>query len=372
LRTDTSRRRTRVLLAAAVALAGGVAEAWLAPAASAVPRYTARYEQKCALCHVNPAGGGMRTTYASRKLAPEEIAWLRAKPETLSELEGKLTKEVQIGADLRTFYVGGNTEPTHLNFFQMQSDLYVALQPDPRVTLYYDKGASNSYETFALGYLRPTLYLKAGRFIPSYGWKFDDHTMFVREELGFMPPANSDVGLEAGWSAGGFDVQAAVVNGSPGSTLDLDTKVAGVLNAVYRKRFGPVGAALGVSGYHQPTPSRDIDKGGLYGYATWNRFTWVGETDLVRRKEAGLDPVQSLVASHELTYLVRRGLEYDFYDPDRDLETGAKSRWGGGVFAMPYAYVAMEALVRRIDYDDGLAYGGQDFVETLLQLHLLY
>jgi len=369
-------RRLRQVLGAAVWIMAAGLDLASPPAASALPRYTARYEQKCALCHVNPSGGGLRTTYASQKLAPEEIAWMRAKPEMLAELEGKVTKQIQIGADLRTFYVGGNTEPTHLNFFQMQSDLYVALQPDPRVTLYYDKGASNSYETFALGYVLPTLYVKAGRFIPSYGWKFDDHTMFVRTELGFMPPSNSDVGLEAGYSIGGLDVQAGVVNGSPGSTLDLDTKVAGVLNAAYRRRFGPVGAALGVSGYHQPTPARDLDRRGLYGYLTWNRFTWVGETDWVRRKEAGFDAVGSIASSHELTYLVRQGLElkatYDFYDPDRDLETGAKSRWGGGVFAMPYAYVALEALVRRLDYDDGLAYGGQDFVETLLQLHLLY
>lgn len=369
-------RLAKVLTWATACVAAAVVDVALAPVASAVPRYTARYEQRCALCHVNPSGGGLRTTYAAQKLVPEEIAWLRSKPEALAELETKLSKQVQIGADFRTFYVGGDIEPAHLNFFQMQSDLYIAIQPDPRVTLYYDRSASAGYESFAMGYLRPTLYVKAGRFVPSYGWKFDDHTMFVRSELGFVPPANSDVGLEGGFSHGPFDVQVGVVNGSPGSILDTNTKVAGVLNAVVRKRVGPVGAALGISGYHQPTPARDTDRGGIYGYLTWNRFTWVGEADLLRRKDAGSDAIESVASSHELTYLLHRGLElkatYDFFDPDRDLQSGAKSRWGGGVFTMPYPYLALEGLVRRIEYDDGPFYGGQDYVETLLQLHILY
>ena len=33
--------------------------------AGAVPRYSARYEQNCMLCHVNPTGGGMRSSYAT-------------------------------------------------------------------------------------------------------------------------------------------------------------------------------------------------------------------------------------------------------------------------------------------------------------------
>ncbi|HEU4724864.1 MAG TPA: hypothetical protein VFU59_06145, partial [Candidatus Eisenbacteria bacterium] len=145
------------LLATAWAFGGGV------PAADALPRYTARYEQKCALCHVNPTGGGLRSSYAAQKLVPEEIAWLRSKPEALAEIETKISKQILIGADFRTLYVGGNIEEAHLNFFQMQSDLYVAFQPDPRVTLYYDRAPSGSFETFALGYLRPSLYLKVGR-----------------------------------------------------------------------------------------------------------------------------------------------------------------------------------------------------------------
>ena len=41
--------------------------------ARAVPRYSARYEQNCMLCHVNPSGGGMRSAYAVQELIPKEF-----------------------------------------------------------------------------------------------------------------------------------------------------------------------------------------------------------------------------------------------------------------------------------------------------------
>jgi hypothetical protein len=348
----------------------------LASPAGALPRYSARYQQTCALCHVNPSGGGMRTPYASQKLVPEEIAWSRSKPPALEEIDPLIAKHIMIGTDFREMYVGGNTFSSHLNFFQMQADLYFGFQLDPRTTLYYDRGESGSYELFGLDYFLPTAYVKAGRFVPSYGWKFDDHTMFVRSELGFMPPANSDVGLEAGWSKGPLDVQAGLVNGNRGGILDDDLEMAGVVNAVYRHRVGPVGAALGVSGYHHPGATRDDDTWGGYGYLTWKKLTWLGEADYFQSAPAGGGATVGLVTSHEVSYLVRQGLDvigtYDFFDPNRDRGAGAKSRWGGGVSVMPQSYMTLEALLRHTQYDNGVDYSGQDFTETLFQLHLLY
>jgi len=354
----------------------GVLLALGASEAGAVPRYSARYGQKCALCHVNPSGGGLRASYASQKLVPEEIAWARAKPPALEEIDPMIAKHIMIGTDFREFYIGADVREARTDFFEMQADLYFAFQLDPSVTLYYDRGQSSSYELFGLDYVLPTLYLKAGRFVPSYGWKFDDHTMFVRSELGFMPPANSDVGLEAGWSKGPFDVQAALVNGNRGSTLDNDLQMAGLVNAIYRRRLGPVGAALGVSGYHHPGDLVDYDAWGAYGYLTWKNVTWLGEADLFQNNLAGSGTTVGFVASHEVTYLVRQGLEvigtYDFFDPNRDRGAGAKSRWGGGVFVMPRSYMTLEALLRRTEFDNGVDYSGRDLLETVLQLHLLY
>lgn len=364
----TRRSAWPVLLAA---LAAGVA---LAPRADALPRYSARYEQKCALCHVNPSGDGLRNAYASERLVPEEIAWRRSKPAIFNALDSTFATFIQIGADFREVYVGSTVRSGQLNFFQMQSDLYLNLQFDDRVSLYVNKSRSDTYEVFGLGYLTPHLYAKGGRFVPSYGWKFDDHTMFVRDQLGLAPPGNADVGLELGYSPGRVDMQLGVVNGARGSILDTNTRLAGALNVVARHRLGPFGVALGASGYHEPGGADDFDTYGGYGYLTWRRFTWVGETDFVRRKPNGGDAVIGVAASHELTWLVRQGLElkaiYDFYDPDRDTGPGSKSRYGGGVVFMPYPYLALDCAVRRTVFDDGVAYSGTDATETVLQLHL--
>jgi hypothetical protein len=358
-------------IAAALALAILLAPP---PRAEALPRYSARYEQKCALCHVNPSGGGLRNAYASERLVPDEIAWRRSQPALLNGLDSTFSKFLLIGTDFREVYIGSDVRDGHLNFFQMQGDLYFDFQLEPRVSIYYDRGRSDTYEMFGLGYLTPHIYAKAGRFVPSYGWKFDDHTMFVRDELGLAPPSNSDVGLEAGYSKGAVDVQLGVVNGSRGNIRDNDTKAAGALNVVARHHMGPFGMALGASGYHRPSDLDHYDAYGGYGYLTWRSLTWMGEADLVRRKPIGGDATVSVVSSHEVTWLVRQGLEvkatYDFYDPDRDVGAGAKSRWGGGVSFMPYPYMVLEGLLRRTNYESGVYYSGMDALETVLQLHM--
>jgi hypothetical protein len=342
----------------------------------ALPRYAARYQQTCALCHVNPSGDGMRTSYATQKLIPDEIAWRRGKLPPVSDLDTGLARRIQVGADFRETYIGSDLPANHLNFFQMQADLDLAFQLDSTVVLDYTRGETGNYEMFGLDYLLPVLYVKAGRFVPSYGWRFDDHTMYVRAELGFMPPGFSDVGLEAGFSKGPLDVTAGVVNGNRGALFDNDTKVAGVANALYRKRLGPAAVALGASGYHQPGFTRDFDTWGGYGYLTWSRLTWLAEGDYFQTKPAGAAASIGFVTSHEVSILLHQGLEvlgtYDFFDPDREVASGSKSRWGGGVYVMPRAYATLEALVRHTAFDDGPALNGRDFTETVVQLHLLY
>jgi hypothetical protein len=364
-------RRLAIVRLAAPALGLSCLALLAATRADALPRYSARYEQKCSLCHVNPSGGGLRNEYASERLVPDEIAWRRSKPAILNTLDSTFSKFLLIGTDFREMYVGSDVSGGQLNFFQMQGDLYLNFQIDPSVSIYYDRGRSDSYEMFGLGYLTPHVYAKAGRFVPSYGWKFDDHTMFVRDLLGLAPPSNSDVGFEAGYEPGAVGVQASVVNGSRGNILDNDTRVAEAINLVARHHIGPFGGGLGASGYHAPSDSSHFDTYGGYGYLTWRSLTWVGEADLVRRKPNGGDATLSLVSSHELTWRVRQGLEvkatYDYFDPDRDADSGTKSRWGGGVSFMPYPYVVLEGLLRRTNYE---SLAGVDAWESVAQLHL--
>lgn len=349
----------------------------LAAQAHAVPRYSARYGQKCALCHTNPSGGGQRTLYASQYLVPEEIAWSKPKAEILDGIDPQITKSILIGTDFRMIHTASDDDASGRNFFQMQGDVYLNFQMDGQLSLYYDQGITTSYELFGLWQGLPlTGYVKAGRFVPAYGWRFDDHTMFVRDDLGYLPPANSDVGVEFGLSPGRSDIQFAVVNGNRGSTFDSDQKLAAVFSGAYRGDIGPIGWAAGLAGYWQDGDTENYGTAGTFGYLTWKRLAWLAELDWFRDDPEGTGHTTGLVTSNEWSYLARQGLEvlatYDFYDPDWNSKTGAATRWGGGVSAMPRPFLVVQALYRATTYENGAELTDDDFWETVLQFHLLY
>ena len=368
--------RARVRIAVAGALALAAAGAVPAFKAQALPRYAARYEQNCALCHLNPTGGGLRTPYASQELAPRELALSSNPPRRLEALDPRITKHITIGADFRELYVTSDEPARQLDFFQMQGDIYLAFQLDSTSTLYFDRGLSSTYELFGLHYPTPWLYLKAGRFVPSYGWKFDDHTRYAREDLGLQPPGNSDVGVELGVTRGPLDLQLSLTNGNPGAVQDNDPRLASGGNLLYRFRAGPMALGAGASGLRRRGRIEDLDLLGLRGSLVWQSLTWMGEVDRVRR-EPSLTPIRvGLATSHELAWGLRQGLDvlvtYDFFDPDIDLESGARTRYGAGIFVMPRSYVSIEALYRATRVDDGPGLTSGDFDEAVAQLHLFF
>jgi hypothetical protein len=348
--------------------------------ARAVPRYSARYEQNCMLCHVNPSGGGMRSAYAVQELVPKEFAMSPATPEVLKEIDPKIGKHLSIGTDFRELLLlesEGSVLAPPQGFFPMQADLYVMFQLDPKFLLYYDRGMSNTYEAFGLAHVLPwDGYVKAGRFVPPYGWKFDDHTMFVRDNEGFAPPSNSDGGVEVGFSPNPAEIQVALVNGARGSTLDNDRRLALSGNASARFNVGPVAGSLGLAGYTQPGIQVDLSSGGVFGYLSGWNVTWVAQNDWVRRHAVAQEPLTAIVSSQEFTVLLRRGVEfkstYDFYDPDRHVKSGSKDRWGLGLDVMPRSFLVVEALYRHTRVQGGPALSGNGYDEGLFQLHLLY
>jgi hypothetical protein len=356
------------------------AAAWVALGAAnsnAVPRYSARYGQKCALCHVNPTGGGLRTLYASQFLVPQEIAWSTPEESVLDGIDPEIAKNILIGTDFRMIHTQSDDDAVGRGFFQMQGDIYLNFQMDDQLSVYFDKGISSTYELFGMWQGLPlTGYVKAGRFVPSYGWRFDDHTMAVRENLGFMPPGNSDVGVEFGLSPARLDAQVAVVNGNRGSTFDDDQRIAVVLNAIYRGDIAAVGWAAGLSGYWHDAEAGNDGAAGFYGYLTWRRLTWLAELDWFRQDPADAGHTTGLVTSHEFSLLARQGLEvlatYDFRDPDWNFQTGSSSRYGGGVSVMPRPFLVAQALLRATRYTRGADVNEDDYWETVLQLHLLY
>jgi len=345
--------------------------------AFALPRYAARYHQSCNLCHANPSGGGMRTLYASQFLVPEEMAMSRLSDDVVKGISPEIADNITIGADLRTLYVYSDDNAHTLDFFEMQGDIYLNFQMTEKMSLYFDRGQSQSVELYGLAYVLPCNgYVKVGRFTPAFGWKRADHTAFTRSMLGFSPPANTDSGVEVNTRPGTFDLTLSAVNGAAGSLYDTDNKVAFLGRA--EQRFGAAGmrGAVGISARYNPVGAGDERVAGGFGYLGIDRLIWLGEVDWQEFEPAGAAAVTGFIQSHEVSYEATQGLyvlgTYDFYDPDIDLESGYESRYGGGVSALVNPFLDVEVLVRQYDVHAGPDMTGSDYLESVVQVHFLY
>jgi hypothetical protein len=355
-----------------------------------IPRYSARYEQDCNLCHVSPTGGGQRATYATQYIVPKEMSWLKLSDSTMAAIEPQLSKSVTIGADVRTFFFRDDLGPTDVvqtlpfqDFVEMQGNLYFTMQLTDRFSLSFDKGigpTSSTLELYGLGYILPaTGWVKVGRFTPDFGWRTPDHTAFTRQYMGFIPPFQTDVGVELGINPGNLMLTGSVLNGNLGSTSDTDDRLELVGRAQYRAHVGQLGFAIGGSGLWNRQFDREQTAGGPFGYIQFKPLTWIWEADVSKSKDlASLTDSTSFFTSHELTAQLRRGLDLkgtiDIYDPNTDGNTGKRIRYGFGAESMLYPFVRLEAmayLYRNLD-ESGISYPESEYSQFVGQLHFFY
>ena len=358
---------------------------WVAANASqAVPRYSARYRQNCTLCHQNPAGGGLRSLYASQYLVPTEMSMARYTPEQIARIHPDISPSVAVGTDFRTLHVYTDEARPESNFFQMQGDLYVSFTVDDRFSANLDVDQVGSVEAYGLAWILPwSGYLKAGRFTPSFGWKFADHNMYNREELWFDQPFNTDAGIEVGVYPQHLAIWAAMLNGDdPTNTLwDTNRELAYSGGALARFEAGGVGFGIGGSIWHNPKeptggPTGQRTAGGPLGYVDFGALTWLWEVDASRLVRPDVIAKTKFLTSHEVSLRLLQGFDivatYNFVDPDLDLQSGSRARYGIGVDAIPTPFVQVQAFASVYRTEAGADAPEADFVRTELQLHLFY
>lgn len=365
------------------------------PNAEATPRLASIVGQNCNLCHVNPTGGGLRSLYASQYLIPTKLAF-RALPESADvSVHPQISDEVTIGTDFRFFHLNEEQRDSGNNFLTMQGSLYLGFEPDPRFTLYVHEevgqGSAQAFELFAQGYILPwSGYVKAGRFVPSFGWKVPDHRSFVRREFVFLPsfPPHSDSGIEVGFAPPHATVELSLTNGDFRSPRDVDDLLAFTGRGSIRKSWSSLGLNACVGGsYHQRGEKRNgVWAGGPFTSFTWGRFTWVGELDWSHREIPAVGAVPAsnqtaLALSQEFSARILRGVDlvgsHDFFDPTKNRKTGSVERWGLGIDALLTHFVGIQAMTYLSIPDDGeeiaLEYGfDDDRWQSALQIHFLY
>ncbi len=369
-------RLTRLALSAVV-----VAGVWtIARQAQAMPRYSAMTGAPCAMCHVNPTGGGMRNRYG-RYFAKELLPWGGNQYGSPAEDAGgawgfdpQVTRWLSFGADFRFAWLydrlnlpDGSTLTAQNQFFPMQLDLRVAAELGSYVTLYFDKGLVNSGGFEAFGLFHTGLdsaarswafYAKAGHFYPTYGLRFDNHLYYTRERIGFGATTRGD-GVELGLISGNHTAAVAYfLNGanpqsvSHGVTFRTDyhlrTKYLRVIpgfSVFFAKNGDAPGSspALGTAPLADPnfppgmfsvTPDKVGQelRGAGHLMLGLGRFRYLGEIDVVRqtnRADAAnpmmaLDDRTAIASYQELGFSIRRGIDvaatYEFIDPDTGIK----------------------------------------------------
>jgi len=270
----------------------------------------------------------------------------------------------QVGADVRFMAYFPNEPTAEAAFFPMETDLQLALRPynpralnQGRLTLYASPAALGARdpdnidpedrlfvrEYFAMYHDLPyQIYARAGRFLPAFGWKLDDHTAFIREGQAFMgAPFDHErevTGVELGVNPNYFFAHLSAFNASGDwkRPVDADAGWGTALHAGWRDLPWHLAGSLMLGGSERLSQqmvgaSWAVDLAPL----GWFPLSYLGEYDLNRSTAKGGAPRTGLVAFHELNYLVHDGVNvksrYEWQDSDIDAAYDSRHRAVVGV-----------------------------------------
>ena len=327
---------------------------------------------KCAQCHVNPTGGGLRNPYgnafAQTVLAARQLEMGETEPWT-----GMFGKRLAMGANVRANYqhvdVPGQSSDGEFEVEEGRVFVDLAIIPG-RLSVYFDErvapGNADNSETNVRFWMREnSLYVKAGRLYLPFGWRLEDDNAFVRQlsGIGMTTPDN---GFELGLESGPWTLQLAATNGSAGGP-ELDSGKQVSLRTEHVRSMW----RLGVSANRNDSDVGDRQVFGVHAGFRTGPLAWLGEVDYVdddsfaplgRKLLAGLGEVDwRLRAGHNLKFT------FEYLDPDDDIDEDEQNR-----FSLVYELTPIQFLQLRLGarvYDGIPQNDLQNRRQYFLQLH---
>jgi len=289
--------------------------------------------------------------------------------------------------------------------FPMQTDVYLAYRPynpdalnEGRLTLMASMGSLGSQseefenftdrffvrEIYAMYHDLPNqVYVRAGRFLPTFGWRTDDHSPFVRQSQKFMGAGfdheREVTGVEVGLNPNYPYVHLSVFNAATqwDEPYDADAGFGTMLSAGYRDLGWHLGGSLAYG-----NRDRNAKEGNqIMASLQWAANLWVAsELPLIYFGEFVLnhsapDTGESglgLAAFHELGWMFAEGFNftarYDWADGDTDFRDDTTHRASAGIEFYPVQF--LEVILR---YRHNWTYTDERFAfdadELLLMLH---
>jgi len=360
-----SARQTLLRLAAAALLIA------LAGAAQAEPYLAAQMGLKCASCHVNPTGGGMRTVFgnafaqtqlAAKRIGADEDLWT-----------GQVMKFLSVGGNARANwnFADAPHQSSTNDFAIEEARVYLDFGVIPnRLSVYLDQrfapgNATNMEANVRLWFAENSLYVKAGRLYLPFGYRFEDDDAFVRQLSGINMQA-PDEGFEIGMEKGAWTAQLAVSNGTAGAP-EVDTGK----QVVVRAEFVQSAWRGGASAAFNDTDAGNRQAFGVFGALHVSRFTFLGEVDYVDDNSIGAAGRKLMATLAEANWRISQGhnlkLTYEWFEPDRDVDEDEQTRTSLVYEWSPIQFIQLRAGVRA--YDGIPQNDQQNRTQAFLQLH---
>lgn len=302
---------------------------------------------------------------------------------------------LRVGWDMRLGLLAGSGALA----FPMQADLEAALHPVEHFTVMGSVGArghstgwSDTFDDPSTPYLRhafvlvhelPGLaYVKAGRFVPSFGLRIDDHTAQNRRAFEFdgSLPESRVTGVEAGLNPNYPYARVALFQsarrGRAPDAFDIFDHDPGhglAIDAGYRELGWSVGGSL-LQQRRDQAEGGDASSVALTASLNpwfWSKklpLTWQAEYDLGDyRRESGLK-AKRRAFYQELDWLAGNGVNFlvaqDWADPDLEVKDDQALRFSFGAQVTPIPGITVDGRIRTL-----MPAGDQSGADFFLQLH---
>ena len=319
--------------------------------ANAEPWFAVSQGFKCAQCHVNPAGGGMRNTFGevwSQTVLPAQHL------DAGDPWTGEINKFLAIGGNLRASGTITRTpnQKTLSSFDLDEMRLYIEARAIPdRLSLYVDEhiapGGSINSEAYGRVWTgNHQWYLQAGQMYLPYGIRLQDDTAFIRQVTG-INFATPDRGVQVGFESTNWSAQLAVTNGTAGGSSTPDGKQYS-LRAEHVQSVWRVGAS---ANFNDSTgESRQMQN--IFAGVRTGPVSWLAEADYItddnfspRRKQ--------VVGLIEANWTIAKGhnlkITSEYFDPDRDVAHDYQDRWSIVWEYTPFQFLQVRVGGRNYD-----------------------
>jgi hypothetical protein len=322
--------------------------------AQAEPYLAVREGLKCASCHFNPTGGGMRNAFGNG-WAQSALPARRIEGTGTDAWTGVLNSFVALGGNLRanaTYTdVPNNDAASEFELEEMRAYLAITAVPD-RLAVYIDQrlapGGSTNLEAFARYTTKDQRWnVQAGQFYLPYGLRLEDDGAFIRQVTG-INFATPDRGVQLGYESGRFSAQLAVSNGTA-SGPETDEGKQASLRVEHVQNAWRVGAGFN----HNHTDEGNRQMQGLFAGVRTGPIAWLAEADYLTDETLGPTERKQWVGLVEANWLITRGqnlkLTAEVFEPDTDVDEDEQNRFSVVWEYFPFQFVQLRVGARVYD-----------------------